>query len=274
MLNRRSGPLCRRSIWIHNFTRYRALYLMLIPGIAYYLYFRYGPMYGAVISFKDCSVRNGILGSPWADPWYAHILKFVNSPYFFKLLRNTFEISLLRLVTSIPLSIGMAIALSEIRSVRYRRILQTVTYLPHFLSWVIMYGIVYAFFSETRGLINMLIREVSGKPVNFMTSTTWFRPLPILSSAWKETGWGAIIYLAAILGIDPALYEASRVDGANRLQAILHITLPGIRSVTKRIKGRVCKRGRSLLGYSANGPYENSIWPGIPSPSMYEIMPL
>lgn len=218
--------------WCRTLLRYKTLYLMLIPGIIYYLYFRYGPMYGAIISFKEYSIRKGILASPWADPWYKYFVKFVESPYFVQLIRNTFEISFLRLVTSIPLAIGMAIALSEIRSVRYRRIIQTVTYLPHFLSWVIVYGIVFAFFSQTRGLVNMVIREFGGESVNFLTSTRWFRPLLIGSAIWKETGWSAIIYLAAIMGIDPSLYEAARVDGANRLQSIWHITLPGIRSVT------------------------------------------
>lgn len=215
-----------------NLLRYKALYLMLVPGILYYLYFRYGPMYGAIISFKDYVIRKGILASPWADPWYKHFVKFVESPYFVQLIRNTFEISFFRLVTSIPLAIGMAIALSEIRSVRYRRIIQTVTYLPHFLSWVIVYGIVFAFFSQTRGLVNQLIREYGGSTVNFLTSTKWFRTLLIGSATWKETGWGAIVYLATIMGIDPSLYEAATVDGANRPQSIWHITLPGIRSVT------------------------------------------
>lgn len=216
----------RRTLW-----RKRALYLMMLPGIAYFLCFHYAPMYGAIIAFKDFSVKKGILGSPWADPFYKHFLQFFRSPYCAQLLTNTLVISLSKLVASVPVAIFFAIALSEIPSVRYRRVVQTITYLPHFLSWIIVYGIVYAMLSESRGLVNMLIRQATGRTVNFMASPAWFRPLLVLSDLWKETGWNAIVYLAAIIGIDSSLYEAARVDGAGRFRMIFHITLPGIRSV-------------------------------------------
>ena len=213
------------------FSRKRALYLMMFPGILFFLCFHYAPMYGASIAFKDYVVRKGIAGSPWADPWYKYFLQFFRSPYFSQLLGNTLIISISKLVFSVPTAIFFAVALNEIRSTRFRRVVQTITYLPHFLSWVIVYGVLYAMLSETRGLVNMLIKSTTGSSINFLSSPKWFRTVIVLSDLWKETGWNAIVYLAAIIGIDPTLYEAARVDGAGRFQAIRHVTLPGIRSV-------------------------------------------
>lgn len=216
-----------RRIW-----RKRALYLIMIPSILYFICFKYMPMYGAVISFKSFSIRKGIMDSPWANPWYKHFLQFFNSPYFGQLLSNTLIISFSKLLVTVPFAMGFAIALSEISSTRYRRVVQTVTYLPHFLSWVIIYGILSIMLSETSGLINYIIRQLTGSTVNFLSNPSTFRGLVVLSEVWKETGYSSIIYLAAILGIDASLYEAARVDGAGRLRSIWHITLPGIRSVT------------------------------------------
>lgn len=231
MVAQRTRSLSRHNA-LRNLKRFTPLYLMLVPGIAYYLYFRYGPMVGAVIAFKEYSVRKGIFASPWADPIYKYFLRFFQSPYFAQLLGNTLIISLAKLALSMPFAIGMAILLSEARSGRFRRAVQTVTYLPHFLSWVIIYGILFAFLSETRGLVNLMLRGLGLRAVNFLSSPRWFRSLVVFSTLWKETGWGAIIYLAAIIGIDPTLYEAARVDGAGRVRSIWHITLPGIRAVT------------------------------------------
>ncbi|HML49581.1 MAG TPA: ABC transporter permease subunit, partial [Clostridia bacterium] len=177
-------------------------------------------------------MRKGIFASPWADPAYKYFLRFFQSPYFTQLLGNTLIISLAKLALSMPFAIAMAILLSEARSNKFRRIVQTVTYMPHFLSWVILYGILFAFLSETRGLVNLMLRNMGFPAVNFLSSPRWFRSLVVFSTLWKETGWGAIIYLAAIIGVDPTLYEAARVDGAGRLRSIWHITLPGIRAVT------------------------------------------
>lgn len=211
--------------------RKRALYLMMIPGIAFLFVFNYMPMYGAIIAFKDFQVKKGILGSPWADPFYKYFQQFFQSPYCIRVLSNTLIISLAKLVLTTPVAVFFAVALAEVPSVRFRKAVQTVTYLPHFLSWIIVYGIVFAMLSESRGLVNQVIKQATGSTVNFLTSTSWFRPLLVLSDLWKETGWNAIIYLAAIIGIDTTLYEAARVDGCNRLQRIWHVTLPGIRSV-------------------------------------------
>lgn len=211
--------------------RKRALYLMMIPGIAFLFVFNYMPMYGAVIAFKDFQVKKGILGSPWADPFYKYFQQFFQSPYCIRVLSNTLIISVSKLIFTMPVAVFFAVALAEVPNVRFRKAVQTVTYLPHFLSWIIVYGIVFAMLSESRGLVNQVIRQTTGSTVNFLSSTKWFRPLLVLSDLWKETGWNAIIYLAAIIGIDTTLYEAARVDGCNRLQMIWHVTLPGIRSV-------------------------------------------
>lgn len=220
----------RSKTW-RTIVRKRALYVMMIPGLAFFFVFNYMPMYGAVIAFKDYAVKKGILGSPWAEPFYKYFLQFFRSPYCITVLRNTLIISVSKLVTTVPVAVFFAIALSEVPSNRFRRVVQTVTYLPHFLSWIIVYGIVYAMLSETRGILNMLIKNATGHTVNFLSSGSTFRGLLVGSDLWKETGWNAIIYMAAIIGIDTSLYEAARVDGAGRLAMIWHITLPGIRSV-------------------------------------------
>lgn len=211
--------------------RKRALYFMMLPGMAFLFVFNYMPMYGAVISFKDFMVKKGILASPWADPWYKYFMQFFNSPYCGRLIRNTLIISLLKIVITTPAAIFFAVAMAEVPSKKYRQVVQTVTYLPHFLSWIIVYGVFFSMLSESRGLLNYLIRSLTGHSVNFMSSTKWFRTLLVVSDLWKENGWNAIVYLAAIIGIDSSLYEAARIDGCNRLQMIGHVTLPGIRSV-------------------------------------------
>lgn len=209
----------------------KALYIMLLPGIAYYLVFKYAPMYGVVIAFKDFNILDGILGSPWAEPWNKHFLAFFESPYFYQLLRNTILISVYKLIFGIFPPIIMAILLNECRVRWFKSLVQTLTYMPHFLSWVIIYGILIALLSQTSGLINHWIKLLGGEAIPFMTSTTYFRSILVGSEIWQNLGWGAIIYLAAMSGIDPTLYEAARVDGASRLRMIWHITLPGIRSV-------------------------------------------
>nr|WP_245954646.1 ABC transporter permease subunit [Paenibacillus flagellatus] len=207
------------------------MYLMLLPGVAYYIVFKYVPMYGVVIAFKNFSIMDGILRSDWADPWNKHFLTFFNSPYFSQLLTNTIVISLYKLAFGIAPPILMALLLNECRIRWFKSLVQTLTYMPHFLSWVIIYGILIALLSQSSGLINHWIKEAGGESIAFLTSTTYFRSILVGSEIWQNLGWGAIIYLAAMAGIDPTLYEAARVDGASRLRMIWHITLPGIRSV-------------------------------------------
>jgi putative aldouronate transport system permease protein len=188
-------------------------------------------MYGIVIAFKDYNLGLGIVGSPWADPWYKYFEQFFGSPYFTQLLTNTFLISIYKIFWGTALPILLALLLNECRLNWMKRWVQTLSYMPHFLSWVIIFGITLAFLSESTGLINRWLEESTGSTIGFLTSTDWFRPVLIGADVWKDAGWGAIIYLAAMVGIDPSRYEAARVDGASRLRMIWHVTLPGIRNV-------------------------------------------
>ncbi|WP_199614099.1 ABC transporter permease [Paenibacillus alkalitolerans] len=220
------GAAMWRTVW-----KFRAFYLMLLPGVIYYIIFRYYPMYGVIIAFKDFAIMEGIAGSPWASPWYKHFQTFYNSPYFEQLLTNTLLISFYKLIWGMIPPIMLALLLNECRIRWLKSVVQTLTYMPHFLSWVIIYGILLALLSQNGGLVNRWIVEAGGESIPFMTSTDYFRSILVGSEVWQNLGWGAIIYLAAIAGIDPMLYEAARVDGASRLLMIWHITLPGIRNV-------------------------------------------
>jgi len=204
---------------------------MLLPGIVYFVIFRYFPMYGVIIAFKDFAIMEGITGSSWADPWYRHFQDFYQSPYFGQLMTNTLLISLYKLVWGTLPPIILAILLHECKVRWLKSIVQTLTYMPHFLSWVIIFGILLTLFSQNGGLVNRWIVENGGSSIPFLTSTDYFRSILVGSEVWQNLGWGAIIYLAAMAGIDPTLYEAAKVDGANRMRMIWHITLPGIRSI-------------------------------------------
>lgn len=210
---------------------YKTLYLMMLPAIIYYIVYRYVPMYGVVIAFKDYNILEGIVNSPWADPWYKHFQVFYESPYFSELLVNTFLISVYKLIFGMFPPLALAILLNECRVRWFKSAIQTLSYMPHFLSWVIIYGICLMLLSENSGILNRWIVESGGRSIPFLTSTDWFRSVLVGSEIWQHTGWSAIIYLAAMAGIDPTLYEAARVDGASRLRMIWHITLPGIRNV-------------------------------------------
>ncbi len=225
-LNKRSWSHVLFIVW-----KNKAFYLMLLPGLVYFIIYKYVPMYGVIIAFKDFNIMEGIIGSPWADPWYKHFQSFYQSPYFEQLLTNTFIISFYKLIFGAFPPILLAIIFHECRLIWYRRIVQTLSYMPHFLSWVIIYGILLAFLSESTGLINGWLSEIGIGPINFLTSLDWFRGILVGSDIWQNIGWGAIIYLAGMSAISPELYEAARVDGANRLRMIWHITLPGIRNL-------------------------------------------
>jgi putative aldouronate transport system permease protein len=224
-------PKFQRNRLLRVIWKYRTLYLMLLPGLIYYAIYRYAPMYGALIAFKDFNVFAGITASAWADPWYKHFRYFYESPYFEQIVANTFLISIYKLFWGMPPGIALAVMLNEVRHMAFKRIVQTITYLPHFLSWVIIYGILVSFLSETSGLLNYWVKSYTGYAIPFLSSTDWFRSILVGSEIWQGIGWSAIIYLAAIAGIDPALYEAARCDGAGRIRMIWHITLPGIRNI-------------------------------------------
>ncbi len=205
--------------------RNRAIYLMLLPVLAYYLIFHYGPMYGAVIAFQDFNPLRGILGSRWVG--LENFTDFFNSVFFFRLLRNTFLINLIDLVFGFPAPIILALLLNEIRWAPFKSLVQTVSYMPHFISVVVVVGMLVDFFARD-GLVNSLLRPFLSDPIAFMQSPDWFRPLFVGSGIWQHVGWASIVYLAAITTIDPSLYDAAMVDGAGRFRQMWHITLPGI----------------------------------------------
>ncbi len=209
--------------------RYWFLYLLFVPVIVYYLVFRYYPIFlQGILAFKQYKLSSGIWGSPWVG--FDNFTYVFARPDFYNVLENTIVISLLRIAFGFFPPIVLAILLFDLRSSLLRRVSQTILYIPHFFSWVIIYGIVFAMFSNT-GMVNQLIMGIGGSEQNFLMAPEWFRPLIVGSGIWKEIGWGTIIYLAALTGIDPSIYEAAKVDGAGPLQRIRHITLPGIRPV-------------------------------------------
>jgi len=212
-----------RSLW-----RQRWLYFMLLPGLFYFVIFRYWPLWNAQIAFKEFKPLLGVEASPFIG--FKHFVTFFNSFYFSQLITNTLVFSLMKLVLGMPVAIILALSIYESIFKRLARVVQTISYLPHFLSWVIMFGILLVILSPGEGLINEIIKARGGEPIAFLTSPTWFRIVVIGSDIWKETGWSTIIYLAALMAIDPTLFEAAAVDGASRLQRIWHISLPGIAS--------------------------------------------
>lgn len=213
------------SVW-RSIVKYRWLYFMMLPGLVYFIVFRYLPLWNAQIAFKDFKPLLGVEASPFVG--FKNFVTFFNSFYFSQLIGNTLIISLLKLVLGMPMAIILALCIYESMFKRMASLVQTISYLPHFLSWVIMFGILLAMLSPGEGLINEAIKANGGEPIAFLTSPAWFRIVLVGSDIWKETGWSTIIYLAALTSIDPTLFEAAAVDGASRLQRIWHISLPGI----------------------------------------------
>lgn len=204
----------------------RWMYIFLLPGFIYLLVFQYIPMYGVLISFKKFSVTKGFWASPWIGLENFRVL--FGSSQFTQVFRNSIELSLLRLVCGFPAPILLALLLNEVRHNRLKRTVQTIVYLPHFVSWVVISSMVVNILSPAGGLINMVIKAFGGENINFIISTKYFRGVLVISEMWKECGWGTIIYLAAMSGIDPSLYEAAIVDGAGRGQQVRYITIPSI----------------------------------------------
>lgn len=211
--------------------RFYWLYLFLIPGFVYIYLFKLRPIYGLQIAFKDYSVVKGIWESPWTDHFgFGHFIDLFRSIKFTDVFTNSIVLSLMRLLFSFPMPILLALALNEITSIRYKKITQTVIYLPHFIGWVVVYTILQGFLSQADGIVNKIIVMFGGRRIPFLASEPWFRPVMIMSEIWKEAGWGTVVYLAALAGIDPAIQEAAMIDGANRWQRIRYIFLPCILS--------------------------------------------
>lgn len=218
------------KVYYKDFRRDKYLYLLILPGIVWFIIFCYIPMYGVQIAFKDFSMAKGIEVSPWVG--FLQFETLFSAPTFPQVLRNTFIISILKLIFSFPAPIILALLLNELRQVKFKKVVQTVLYLPHFISWVVLAGLLSTFLHPTTGFVNEILTKVFGmKPINFLAEKSMFRGVLIITDIYKGMGWGTIVYLAALSSVDVEQYEAAVVDGANKWQQVWHITLPAIRSV-------------------------------------------
>ncbi|WGU93142.1 ABC transporter permease subunit [Paenibacillus dendritiformis] len=215
----------KKSVW-KRMAQTWELYLFIAPAFLYFLIFHYGPMYGIQIAFKNFIPAKGITGSPWVG--FDHFERFFNSYYFWDLLWNTLSISLYELAIGFPLPIILALAFNEVKDGFFKRTVQTVTYAPHFISVVVMAGIIITFLSPSTGILVHIIEFLGFEPAAFLTDPRWFKTVYVLSGVWQSTGWGTIIYLAALSGVDPQLHEAAIMDGASRWQRIWNINIPTI----------------------------------------------
>ncbi len=218
----------KKSIWFRIW-QHRVFYLFLLPGIIWFFIFAYIPMYGITIAFKDFNFVKGILGSPWAGLKYFE--QFFNYYQAGEIIRNTLIISLMKLLIGFPMPIILALMLNEVRVTKFKRTVQTISYLPHFISWVVVVTLLQRMLTPYGGPVNELLSTLGVDKVQFLGNINYFYQVIIASDIWKGIGWGAIIYLAAISGVDPQLYEAAKIDGANRFRQIWHVTLPSIRGV-------------------------------------------
>lgn len=223
-------PLTRRSpsLW-SRIVRHWQLYVLLAPAIIYLIIFKYWPMYGVQIAFRNYNPIDGFMGSEWVG--LEHISRFLHSFQFTRVFFNTIAINVLGLVFGFPVPIILALLINKLGSRRLKAFIQTVLFSPAFISTVVVVGMLFVLLSPRSGLVNNLIGLAGGTPINFMNEEGWFRPIYVLSDIWQNAGFSMIIYLAALAAIDPSLHEAARVDGANRWQRMWHIDLPGIRPV-------------------------------------------
>lgn len=211
---------------IHDLRRDKYLYLLILPGILVVFVFSYMPMYGIILAFKDYKIKSGIMFSPWCG--MENFTRFFGRSIAGSVIGNTLFIGVTQLLITFPIPIILALLLNELKSTRYRKVVQTIIYLPHFVSWVIMYSLLFSLFSITSGLVNKLLISLGMPSINLLSNPGMFYPMLYGTSIWKEAGWGTIIYMAAIAGVDQEMYEAAYLDGANRFQQCIHITLPAI----------------------------------------------
>ena len=208
-----------------DFRRNRMVYLMVTPVIIFYILFSYMPMYGVLIAFKDFRPIHGVWGSEWVG--LAHFTRFFDGPFFFRLVRNTFLLNVYMLAWGFPAPIILALLLNEMRNIKFKRTVQTIAYMPHFISTIVIVGIIFDF-TMSRGLINDIVYFFGGTRRNLMADPSLFRSIYVISEIWQGVGWGTIVYLAALAGIDEQLYEAATIDGAGRFRRLISITLPGL----------------------------------------------
>ena len=207
--------------------KYHQFYLMLIPVVAFYIVFKYLPMYGIVIAFKDYSIFRGVWGSEWIG--FEVFARAFEQPSFWRAFVSTIQLNLLSLLFGFPVPIIFALLLNEIHRSGAKKIVQSISYLPHFFSWVVVYGILLAFLNPFSGFVTMMLKNVGVEPIPFLTDKGWWLAVYVGSGIWKSAGWAAIIYLSSLSAIDPDLYDAAYVDGAGLLRSTWHVTLPGIR---------------------------------------------
>ncbi len=209
-----------------HFMRDYQLYLMLLPTLVFFIIFEYLPMYGIQLAFKKYSAMKGIWGSPWNG--LDNFRRFFNSYAFWRVIKNTLGISIYQLFISFPLPIILALLLNQVRSKRFKKVVQTVTYAPHFISTVVLVGMLHIFLSPRSGIINHAIKAMSGNTIFFLGEASWFKTIFVFSGVWQNCGWGAIVYLAALTAVDTDLYSSAYVDGCNRFQIIRHVDIPSI----------------------------------------------
>ena len=202
------------------------LYLFFLVPATLWFVFKYLPIYGVIIAFKDYRISAGILGSPWNN--FGHFVDFFASPFSWRILRNTVILSILRVAFAFPAPIILALLINEVKSTSFKRSVQSISYLPHFMSWVVLGGIFSEILSPQRGIVSYVFSLLQQDAPLLLTNSQWFRPILISTGIWRDVGWGTVIYLAAISSVDPGLYESASIDGANRLQKMVHITVPSI----------------------------------------------
>jgi len=218
----------RKSSWLGSVKRDKWMYVLLLPGLLYFLIFKYLPMWGIVIAFQNYQPFLGFWNSEWVG--LENFRNFFSNPDFFRLLRNTFILAMYDLVFFFPAPILIALLINEVRIAAFKRLIQTMVYVPHFISMVIVASMSYVFLTTNGGIVNEIIVRLTGGSINFLADPSWFRPLIIMQIIWKETGWGTIIFLAALASVDVEQYEAAIVDGASRFQRLWFVTVPAISS--------------------------------------------
>lgn len=222
----------KRKSFVDNWKvvwRHRWIYLMLIPVVAYYVIFKYVPMYGIVMAFQDYNVFQGVFGSEWVG--FEVFERIFNNSNFWSAVKNTLILNILTLVVNFPLTIIVSLMLNEIMGMKFKKVAQSILYLPHFVSWVVVAGIATNMFAQRDGTINLLLNSIGVESIPFLSSNAWWTFTYVICNVWKEIGWGTIIYLAALTNVDESLYEAAYLDGATKFQRLIYVTLPSIKSV-------------------------------------------
>ncbi len=224
----RASETKKRNHWLSYMVRNYILYLFLVPSIILTVIFKYVPMYGSIIAFKNFSPRKGIMGSEWVG--FEHFQRFLSSPNFYAILMNTLKLSAYGLILGFPVPIILALMLNLIRGAKLKKNIQLIVYAPNFISVVVVAGMLFVFLSPT-GIVNAMITTFTGKPISFMTDPAYFRTVYILSGIWQTAGWSSIIYVATLSNVDPQLHDAATIDGASLIKRILHIDLPALKPV-------------------------------------------